>query len=249
MARLVSLTTLQNRTLQRANVQVASNAALYTTGELTDNINEGVADLYRLIANNPGQPYYLESVNFATSGNVSTYAIGPSQAINVSDFMQAKGFDIQFGQNIINTAKPFMWSERNRFKLLYSGWIYTQPVFYRMTGKTSAVANSALDSVTFIPVPSGQFTVTMWYIPTPPVLVNPGDMFDGISGYEELVVLSAAIKLLTKQEQFEHAQVLMAEREAVKADVLSNLTHDAEMPERVVDVTLNDDGWLGRPVY
>jgi hypothetical protein len=249
MARLVSLTTLQNRVLQRAHLPAASNAGIVSSPELVDNINEGIAELYGLIVRQPGQPYYLESINFATSANSDTYAIGPGQAINIADFLEARGFDIQFGQNIVNTAKPFMWSERNRFKLLYSGWIYTQPVFYRMTGKSSAVASSALDSVKFIPVPSGQFTCTMWYHPTPPVLVNPSDVFDGINGYEELAVLSAAIKLLIKQEQFEHAQALMGERARQEEKVLSLLVHDAEAPERVTDVTLNDDGWLGRPVY
>src|SRR6185312_1111838 len=212
MARTVTLQTLTARVKQRANVEVASNAAIFSSSEITDNINEGIAEMHRAVISVPGQPYYFESVSFATSPSVDTYAIGPSQAVNVSDFLEAKGFDVQFGQNIINTAKPFMWTERNRFKLLYSGWIYTQPVFYRMLGKGSAQASAALDSVKFIPVPSGAFSVTMWYTPTPTVLTNPSDTFDGINGYEEIVVLSAAIKLLLKQEQFEHAQALMSER-------------------------------------
>jgi hypothetical protein len=249
MARTVSLTTLQNRTLQRANLEVASNAAIYSSTELVDNINEGIAELHRLVTNVPGQPFYLNSVNFNTSQGTDTYPIGPSQVINCSDFMSAKGFDVQFGQNIVNTARPFMWSERNRFKILYAGWVYTQPVFYRLLGKTSSTANSALDSVKFIPMPSGTFTITMWYLPVPVVLVNGSDVLDGIAGFEELVVLSAATKLLIKQEQFEHAQMLMSERARQEEQILAMLTHDSEAPERVTDVTLNDDGFLGRAVY
>lgn len=249
MARTVTLQTLQNRVLRRANLEFGSNNALIQSGELTDNINEGIAEWHRKVIGIPGQELFLSSVNFNTTPATDTYAIGPAQTVNVTDFMEAKGFDVQFGMNIVNTAKPFMWVERNRFKVLYSGWIYTQPVFYRMVGKGSAQANAPLDSVKFIPSPNGAFNITMWYIPTPTVLSAPTDTLDGVAGYEELPVLSAAIKLLTKQEQFEHAQVLMAERARIEAEMLSSLTRDADMPERVQDVTLNDDGWIGRPIY
>lgn len=249
MARLVSLTTLQTRVLQRAHMPVASANSIVSPTELVDNINEGIAELYGIIIRVPGQPHYLESVQFNTTGNVDTYSIGPAQAVPISDFLEAKGFDVNFGQNLINTARPFMWSERNRFKIIYAGWDYSRPVFYRMLGKSSAIGSSALDSVKFIPQPSGQFTITMWYHPTPPVLVSGSDQFDGIMGYEELAVLSAAIKLLTKQEQFEHAQLLMAERARMEQTIASSLVHDAEAPERVQDVQTTDDGYLGRSAY
>lgn len=250
MARLVTLATLQTRVLQRAHLQTGSNvSAIAPAAEVIDNINEGIAEFHRIVVGIPGQPYYLESADFNTSSAVDTYAIGPGQAVDVDDFLDVKGFDVQFGANLVNTARPFMWSERNRFKLLYSGWIYTQPVFYRMLGKPSGQASAALDSVKFIPQPSGQFAITMWYTPTPTKLVAPTDTFDGINGYEELVVLSAAVKLLLKQEQFEHAQALMSERSRQETQMLSMLTHDSDAPERVTDVTLNDDGYIGRPIY
>lgn len=248
MARLVTLTTLQTRVKQRAALSVASNTAIIETGELTDTINEGIAELYDLFDEVSGQPWYLESVTFQTSSATDTYTIGAGQAINVADFFKPRGFDITFGQNIVTTARPFMWAERNRFKFFF-GWTYSQPISYRMMGKGSAVAQAANDSVKFIPAPSGQFTVTMWYTPTPPVLVGGTDSFDGVNGFEEYVVLSAAIKLLLKQEQLEHAQVLMTERERQKDRILGTLQNrDAEAPERVQDVTLND-GWLRRPGY
>lgn len=248
MARLVTLTTLQTRVGQRASMRFASNAAIIESGELTDDINEGIAELYDLVTGVEGQPWYMESVTFGTNSGTDTYAIGPGQAINVSDFFRPRGFDIQFGQNIVVTARPFMWAERNRYKW-FPGWIYSQPVYYRMVGKASSVAQAGNDAVKFIPAPNGQFNITMWYTPTPPVLVSGTDAFDGINGYEEYVVLGAAIKLLTKQEQLEHAAALMQERERQRDRILGALgNRDAENPERVQDVTLND-GWIGRPGY
>lgn len=248
MSRLVSLTTLQNRTKQRANVEVASSSALYSSSELNDNINEGLAALYSLIIGCADQPYYLESASFTTIANKDTYTIGPSGDIVVSDFYKLRGVDVSVGTNIVITAKPFNWSERNRFKYL-SGWIYSQPIFYQLIGKSSAVANSANDSIKFIPSPSGGFSTTIWFFPTPPSLVSGGDQFDGINGYEEFAVLHAARKLLVKQEQFEHAgvitQMLAEERERILAEIGS---HDAENPPRVTD-TMANDGWIGRPGY
>ncbi|HLW78103.1 MAG TPA: hypothetical protein VKU44_00755 [Terriglobia bacterium] len=248
VARLVTLTTLENRVLRRANLEFSSNQAIIQSGELDDNINEGIAALYNLFSQVEGQPYYLESTSFTTSSSTDTYAIGTGQAINVGDFYKFRGLDVNFGTDIVITARPFMWSERNRFKW-YPGWIYSQPVFYRMVGKASTVAASPNDAIKLIPQPSGQFTCTLWYTPTPPKLSSGSDTFDGVAGFEEFAVLDAAIKLLVKQEQMEHAQALGAMQAAKKDEILGMLANrDAENPERVQDVTLND-GWIGRPGY
>ena len=250
MARLVTLTTLQNRVLQRANLQFGSNSAIAPLAEVTDCINEGIAELYDLIVSVEDQPYYLSSVPFNTSSTSDTYTIGPGQAVPAPDFYRGKGLDIEFGQNIIRTAYPFTWNERNRYKYL-GGWVYTQPVAYRFIGKTTSnPAFAAFDSVKLMPQPGGQFSCQLWYNPTPPYLVAGTDTFDGINGFEEHAVLTAAIKLLTKQEQFEHAQALMAERARQEARILGMIpSRDAECPPRVQDVTVINDVAFGRPGY
>jgi hypothetical protein len=249
VSRVVTLTTLQSRVKQRANVEFGSNNALFTTAELTDNINEGLARLYGFIIGVADQPYYLSNVAFNTSGNVDTYIIGPGQVINISDFFKGKGLDISYGQQLITSCRPFTWVERNRYKWI-PGRVYNQPTFYQFIGKASgAVANAANDALKIIPMPSGSFACTLWYYPVLAPLVNPGDEFDGINGFEEYAVLDAAIKLLTKQERFDHAQMLMGEREQEKARILASIpTHDAENPQRVQDVMLNDN-WLDWPGY
>lgn len=249
MASIVTLTELRDRVKQAANVEVASNSALFTAAELDNNINKGLAKLYDLIISQQDQPYYLSSIAFNTVLNTDTYKIGVGQLINVSDFYKGKGIDISFGQQIVISARPFMWSERNRFKW-YPGWIYSQPVFYQFTGKSSgAVASAPLDSVKLIPMPSGQFNCTLWYYPVLAPLVNGGDQFDGINNFEEYAVLDAAKKLVLKQERFDHVGALSAQMAEEKERIMSSLvTHDAENPMRVQDVMLND-GWIGRPGY
>lgn len=248
MPRLVSLTTLQNRVLQRANLENAGNAAIYSSSELLDNINEGIASWYDVFIQ-AAYPYYLNSVAFSTTLQADTYVIGPGQAINISDFYQAKGVDVLFaGQNIVITARTFSWNERNRYRYL-GGWIYSQPISYSLVGKTSALANAPNDAIKFIPTPSGQFSCVLWYYPTPPVLANPSDSIDGMNGSEEFIVLSAAIKMLEKQEQFEHADRLKESAAAERQRLLEALiTRDAENPPRVQDVS-QQDGWVIGPGY
>ena len=247
MARTVALSLLRSRVKQRANVEVAANSALYTAAELDDNINEGIAELYRIIIKQQDQPHYLNSTTFNTSSSTDTYVIGSGQTINITDFFELKGVDLSYGQNIIATLRPFTWRERNRYKYV-PGFTYPLPTFYHLTGKTSAVANSGYDGIKFIPAPQGIFSTTLWYVPTPPVLVNASDTFDGIAGYEEHAVLGAAIKLLTKQERFDHASFLQAQRQAIEMQIQADLSHDAQEPPRTTDVTTND-GWISRPGY
>lgn len=247
MARLVTLSTLQARVLRRAHLGTASNGKLAPTAELTDEINEGIALLYGKIIGLQDQPYYLQSVTFSTSTGKDTYGIGAGQDVPITDFYKARGVDITYGQQIVQSARPFMWHERNRYKYT-SGWLYTQPVAYQFTGKSNLQSSAGNDSIKFIPLPSGSFQITLWYFPTAPTLVVGTDNFDGINGYEEIVVLSAAIKLLQKQEQFEHAQALemaLAREEQRMSDEIGS--HDAEEPPRISDVrrTQFDDNWTG----
>lgn len=246
MARLVTLSTLQSRVQQRTNMQTASNAVLYTTAELTDMLNEGIADYWTILDSIQNQDYYRESVTFSTAGNVALYAIGLGKAIPVADFMKVISIDVAYGQNIILSARPYMESERNRYKW-FPGWVYNQPIFYRRTGKSSVSGSS--DSISFIPTPSGAYQVTLNYVPTPTYLVNAGDTFDGVCGFEEIVVLSAAIKLLHKQGKFTDAAALQSERERLRDDARSFLgAGDQGAPERVQDVSVSYD-IFGRPSY
>ena len=249
MARLVTLATLRSRVKQRANVEVASNSALYTAAELDDNINEGIAKLYDLVIAQQDQPYYLSQFPFSTSNAKDTYVIGAGGDIPITNFYKGKGLDVNFGQNIIASARPFMWGERNRFKW-YPTWIYSQPVFYLFVGKADgSVANSGNDAIKLLPSPGGNFSCVLWFYPIIAPLVNAGDTFDGINGFEEYAVLDAAIKLLLKQERFDHAQALMGRQAEERLRVETMLTsHDAENPARVQDITLND-GWTGYPNY
>lgn len=48
--------------------------------------------------------------------------------------------------------------------------------------------------------PTGAWTLTMEYVPSAPTLVNDGDTFDGVSGWEELIANLMARDVMVKRE-------------------------------------------------
>lgn len=48
--------------------------------------------------------------------------------------------------------------------------------------------------------PTGAWVVTLEYVPAAPTLVNPGDTFDGVSGWEELIANLMARDIMVKRE-------------------------------------------------
>lgn len=90
--------------------------------------------------------------------------------------------------------------------------------------------------------PQAGYQVTIRYTPAPVRMTNDSDTFDGIAGWEEWIVLDAAIKALNKEES--DVQVLMAQRADVEAEI-SGLapSRDAQWPDRVVDMERIRDRW------
>ena len=82
------------------------------------------------------------------------------------------------------------------FKLLpFVGWSFgaVQSVWYQIQGT----------NINFLPTPTAGYNVTVNYVPTAPVLSNPSDYINSINGWEEYIVLDAAIRCLMKDGQLD----------------------------------------------
>lgn len=79
--------------------------------------------------------------------------------------------------------------------------------------------------------PSGAWTMTLEYIPAPPILVNDSDTFDGVSGWEELIA-----NLMARD--------VMIQREADISTVAGNI---AMLQQRIATRANNRD--KGHPKY
>lgn len=97
----------------------------------------------------------------------------------------------------------------------------------------------------------GGLVVTVRYVPTCPRLVNDSDTFDGFNGWEEFVILDAALKCREKEEtdatDFQARLARMVQRlDRMAPD------RDAGMGQRFTDVrrsSLTPFGYVPKPRY
>jgi hypothetical protein len=123
-----------------------------------------------------------------------------------SDFFKLLGVDLQVqASNLWVTLKPFAMAERNRFGLINS------------------------------PVPMAGQTIRLWYVPTITALSGDSDSTVAIlNGWEEYIVIDAAMKALAKEES--DVSVLALRKAAIlKRIEMEAEQRDAGMPAHIVD--------------
>lgn len=91
--------------------------------------------------------------------------------------------------------------------------------------------------------PTAATTVTLEYIPAAPTLSSGSDTFDGVSGWEELVVARAACDVMAKLEK--DPSVAMAKAQMMEARIRSRAKNrDRGAPKRTVDLDdMDSSGW------
>lgn len=209
MAYPVSLQTLVQRALQRANLQGAT--ALITPSEAVDMVNASIADWYDHVRLSTwGGQYYRVSQTFATIANQDTYALPANFLALIS---ADGGLTLnQIPPQQVNLV-PVPEERRNDFlNPLYvwaTGWIINGPVYYLLWA----------NSIVFRPIPDGGYYYQLNYVPAAPTLSRPQDTIDSINSWDEYIVLDVAIKALIKYGQPDLAGFLRAERDRQEARI------------------------------
>ncbi len=217
----VTLLDLRNRSRQRADMV---NSKFVTDAELNTYINASNAELYDLLIASRGENYFVLSYNFTTSINQDTYALP-------ADFYKLMGVDFVTSSTQAITLKAFRWQERNRFREPFYN-VRNYNLMYQVRG----------DDLVFIPTPNGAQQIRLWYIPLPQELTLDTDSFNGINGYEEYVVIDAAIKMRVKEES--PVEELLLAKESMRQRILSaSAGRDSGEPARVVDTDSNYAGF------
>lgn len=218
MARTFTLPGLRTQVRQRADMQSTAAQGFVTDSELNTYINQSWAELYELITTNEGQEYFMNQAGIVTGGNVDTYDLP-------TDFWRIKGVDMVLSASQSVTIQPFMFIERNLYKAAYAGgWTAGYDMRYRIVGGAR---------IKFIPTPLENINVTIWYVPNPPVL-GETDSVDGYAGWEEYIVVDAAIKCLQKEES--DVSILMARKQELAQRIMAaSPFRDAGASERVTD--------------
>lgn len=218
MARSVSLTTLLTRVRQRADIENAT--ARFTDAEITDHINEAIAEFYDVVRASWGEDYFRSSFPITTVSGQLVYSLP-------ADFLSLISVDVMLGSLAVASGRPFMENERNWLRSFPTAlWIVGDRFYYRL----------AASNITLQTAPSG-YSISLNYIPTPPKLATGGDTVDGIAGWEEYVVLDAAIKCMLKDQDMEMVAALEQRKAGIKARIDTMATErDAGQTSRVQDV-------------
>lgn len=168
--------------------------------ELNRYINNSRYRLYDKLIMSFGDDYFTAQAQFTTDGINSQFRL-PDGVLYGGALPYYKGELVEAisGGNIPSnspvTLLPFNLREKNRFQRPLS-MLAAPSMFprYRIMGSNPG-------NIIFTPLPSAGLVVNLWYAPKLPPLVADGDVADDFSGWLELVVVDAAIKVLGKQER------------------------------------------------
>ncbi len=203
------------------------NSNFVTDSEWNSYITQSAFELYDLLVTLYEDYYLAPPLQFATDGvsfqydlpNGANYAGAPA-------FYKLMGVDLGLdsSNNAWVTLKKFDFIQRNRYVYpnITSTFFGVFNMRYRIVGNT----------LYFMPVPSGNQIVRLWYIPrmTQPLLDT--DILDGVSGWTEYIIVDAAIKALQKEES--DTTMLMIQKQALLKRIEdSGMNRDAGQPDTI----------------
>lgn len=217
----VSLGFIREAAQQRSDMV---DSGFVTTQEWNSYINRSYAELYDILVQVYGDEYYMASpLQFTTDGRI------PSLYPLPEDFYKLMGVDLTISQsqNGYVTLQKFMFANRNKY--LYGN---TPSIAYGFQDLRYRIEGS---NISMIPQPQSGQIIQLWYVPKPRTLLADSDILDGISGWDEYVIVDVAIKAMQKEES--DVSVLMAQKEQLRQRITAAASNrDQGMPESVTDV-------------
>lgn len=197
-------TTLQNlvdRTRQRADME---GSTFVSDTEVIGYINVAMAEIHDILVDRY-EDYYVSSQQFTLPAD------NPGTLPNT--FYKALGVDFNTGGTTYRLRR-FSFQERN---------VYNSPAMVagRVTNTLYAIQGA---EIKFIPSPTVSGTATLFFVPEAQQFATSGSGFMDATvvtkapavafGYEEYVVVDAAIKCLQKEES--DVQMLMVQKQQLK---------------------------------
>lgn len=250
----LSLLSIRTQARQRAD-RVNSNVV--TDAEWNNYIAQSYYELYDLLVTIYEDYFLAPGAQFITNGNSQFYPLPDGvlsftnyvtkQSYVAPSFYKLLGVDLALStaQNAQTTMSRFNFQDRNKF--LYPNSASTiYGVFnlqYRVMG----------NQIEFIPVPTANQPITLWYIPRLTALLSDTDTSTlGFSGWMEYVVIRSAYLALMKEESLDSAQGLLMQLSALQKRIEeTSANRDAGRPDTITDVRSgylgeNGSGWNGR---
>ena len=233
------------------------NSNFVTLPEWNQFINLAMYELYDLIVDTYEDYFIATPFQFQTANNQYLWPLPDGNLSFVNGitgaagyiapaFYKIKGVDLalQTSNNAWVTVNKFTFMDRNRF--IYPN---TASTIYGVFNLQYRVLGNFIE---FIPTPSGNQNIRIWYIPRLPQLLQDTDLTTiGFSGWLEYVVVRAAKYALDKEES--DTSKLDNELLFIKTRIEEAASNrDDAFPDKVSDVRQNGSwnpggsfGWSG----
>lgn len=200
MSATVSLSTLRTRVRQRCEME---SSEFVSDSELNSYLNASYAMLYNELLRASPELWTREQT-LTGDGSSSTFDVASDYRSTLQVSYQQSGQRSRLRRLSIAQCDDYDQTE------VGIGCAYT--LRYNSTTPSTP-------KIRIYPIPRSGDTYIHTYIVTPPVMTGDSDVIDGVSGFEEFVVLDSAIKCLIKEESTAQAQSLMAERNRVLENI------------------------------
>lgn len=236
----VNLGYLRYMAMKRADMYGAQNSSqLLSLDEWNWNINQSIFEFFDLLVTKYGDDYVVASpYTFTTTGASSytmpdgsaTYAVNNITPPAVNKILGAD-CGVAIGNNAWVTLPRYNWIDRNKF------------VYPQLTANALGVYNLSYrqmgNKLFFIPPPAAGQYIQLWYIPIMTKLLQDTDMLTfSISGWDEYVIVDAAIKALGKEES--DTSLLMAQKAGLLERIETTAANrDVGQPNTISDTRGN----------
>jgi len=212
------MTTLAELKLQARQRADMVKSKFISDSELTSYINSAIAELYDILCECYGEEYFVTEYEFVTT-DAGNYELP-------SDFYELKRVDVKLDTQDWVTVSRFNLNEETALRSsTFVAWGGYLNIRYRIVGSSLKLA----------PIPSPGTTVRALYVPLPVKLVDDADTMQDFNYYSELVIVIAAIKMLSKEES--DTAHLDAERAQQIARIQSKAQNrDAANAEQITDI-------------
>ena len=182
-----SLSELRDRARRIAD---AEGNNFFSDAEINDHINTGLGELHDILVLK-FEDYYVNSASFSLVRGKSVYSLADN--VSIGNFYKVIGVDITQGGATIRVPRH-SFSGRNAFRSDQAARTSRGFPFYeyRLSAK----------NIIFIPEPTSEEAIRIWYIPSYTKLsTDESTVDDRIAlNWEEYAVYSAAIKMRHKEE-------------------------------------------------
>ena len=215
----VTLAQIKSRARQKADME---NSNFIEDPELLNYVNEAYYTWYDIIVA-AFEDYYLSATPTEFSLTTSDEGVFDLPA----DFYKLAGLDkaIDTGSNRFYTLRKTPWRGRTRTEDTFPRYGLVPTVSYRIFA----------NKIQMTPMDAATGTYHLWYIPTAVPFVDDGDSIDTFNGFENLLIIDVAIKMLNKEET-DPSLLLLERQRLTEAINQMRIDRDINNGERIEEV-------------